>query len=86
MYKNPANSNQKGFSSIEMMAMIVIIVALTSLAVKKMIKFEAKATIQAIQNGIGELKVRETLTWTNEIFTSGGYPGDCAVWWRSPPT
>jgi prepilin-type N-terminal cleavage/methylation domain-containing protein len=80
MYKHPASANQKGFTLIEMMAMMVIIGVLTSVAVKKMINIEATATIQAIQNGIGELNVRETLTWTNEIFGSGDFPGDSAVW------
>ena len=80
MFNNPAVAKQMGFTLIEMMAMMVIIGVLTSVAVKKMINIEATATMQAIQNGVGELNVRETLTWTNEIFASGDFPGDAVVW------
>jgi len=80
MCKNPASAKQMGFTLIEMMAAMVILGVLTSVAVKKMIYIEETATIRAIQGGIGELNVRETLTWTNEIFAVGGFPGDSAVW------
>jgi hypothetical protein len=45
-----------------------------------MIGIDGTATIRTIRGGIGELNVRSTLAWTNEIFASGGYAGDCAVW------
>ena len=48
--------------------------------VKKMNDREGTATIRVIRDGIGELNVRETLTWTNEIFASGDFPGDSAAW------
>jgi len=79
MFNNPAVAEQMSFTLIEIMAMMVIIGVLTSVAVKKTINIEASATIQAILNGIGELNVRETLTWTNEIFVSGDFTGDSAA-------
>ena len=71
---------QKGFTLIELMAMLVIVGVLTSVLVKKYVVIEGSAKLAAIEAGVTELNSRETLTWTNHMFSTGGYQNDGAVW------
>lgn len=74
------SSKEKGFTLIELMAMMVIIGVLTSVAVKKYTTINRSAELRAIEAGISELNTRETLTWANLIIAQGRYPGDEAIW------
>ncbi len=71
---------QRGFTLIEMMAMLVIVGVITSVFIKKYVVIEDSANLKAIGAGIAELNTRETLTWTNHMFSTGGYQNDTAVW------
>lgn len=73
-------SEEKGFTLIELMAMMVIIGVLASVAVKKYTNINNSAELRAIEAGISELNSRETLTWANLIIAQGKYPGDEAIW------
>jgi prepilin-type N-terminal cleavage/methylation domain-containing protein len=73
-------SEEKGFTLIELMAMLVIIGVITSVAVKKYTNINISAELSAIDAGISELNTRETLTWANLIINQGKYPGDEAIW------
>ena len=73
-------SEEKGFTLIELMAMLVIIGVMTSVAVKKYNNISISAELRAIDAGISELNSRETLTWANLIINQGNYPGDEAIW------
>jgi prepilin-type N-terminal cleavage/methylation domain-containing protein len=73
-------SEEKGFTLIELMAMLVIIGVVASVAVKKYNNISASAELRAIEVGISELNSRETLTWANLIINQGRYPGDDAIW------
>jgi prepilin-type N-terminal cleavage/methylation domain-containing protein len=73
-------SEEKGFTLIELMAMLVIIGVLTSVTVKKYTNISTSAELRAIDAGISELNTRETLTWANLIINQGKYPGDDAIW------
>jgi type IV pilus assembly protein PilA len=73
-------SEQKGFTLIELMAMLVIIGVVVSVAVKKYNTISTSAELRAIEAGISELNSRETLTWANLIINQGKYPGDDAIW------
>ena len=73
-------SEEKGFTLIELMAMMVIIGVLASVAVKKYTNINNSAELRAIAAGISELNSRETLTWANLIIAQGKYPGDEAIW------
>ena len=73
-------SEEKGFTLIELMAMLVIIGVMTSVAVKKYTNISISAELSAIDAGISELNTRETLTWANLIINQGKYPGDEAIW------
>jgi prepilin-type N-terminal cleavage/methylation domain-containing protein len=73
-------SEEKGFTLIELMAMLVIIGVMTSVAVKKYNNISISAELRAIEAGISELNSRETLTWANLIINQGNYPGDDSIW------
>ena len=73
-------SEEKGFTLIELMAMLVIIGVMTSVIVKKYTNISISAELSAIDAGISELNTRETLTWANLIINQGKYPGDEAIW------
>ena len=78
--KHAGTGCQKGFTLIEIMAVMVIISTLAAVAVKKYIYIEDTAQLKAIEAGVTELNSRETLTWTNHMFAAGGYQNDGAVW------
>ena len=73
-------SEEKGFTLIELMAILVIIGVMASVAVKKYTNISISAELRAIDVGISELNSRETLTWANLIINQGKYPGDEAIW------
>jgi prepilin-type N-terminal cleavage/methylation domain-containing protein len=74
-----------GFTLIELMAMLVIIGVITSIAVKKFTNISANAEKQAILAGIAELNVRETLHWANHLISNGGYGSDEPIWSAMDP-
>jgi len=73
-------SKESGFSLIELMAMLVIIGVIASVAVKKYTNLSTHAEKRAILAGITELNVRETLFWANHLIANGGYGGDDPFW------
>jgi prepilin-type N-terminal cleavage/methylation domain-containing protein len=72
--------NQKGFTLIEIMGVLVIIGVLAAVAIKKISDIGSTAEQRALDTGIIELNVRETLTWTNQKFAPGGYTIDDDIW------
>jgi prepilin-type N-terminal cleavage/methylation domain-containing protein len=72
--------NEKGFTLIEIMGVLVILSVLASVAVKKINDISGTAEQRALDAGITELNVRETLTWTNQKFSPGGYTIDNDIW------
>ena len=71
---------QRGFTLVELTATLVILSVLISVAFKKYVVIENMAELRAIEAGVTELNSRETLTWTNHMFSVGGYQNDGAVW------
>lgn len=80
MIKSSFIPNQAGFTLIEIMAVLVIISVLASVATKKYIDITDLAEDRAISAGITELNSRETLTWINQKFAPGGYTNDGDIW------
>ncbi len=80
MIKSSLIPNQTGFTLIEIMAVLVIISVMASVATKKYIDISDLAKNRALVTGITELNSRETLTWTNQKFAPGGYTNDADIW------
>ena len=74
--------NKHGFTLIEIMAVLVIMGVMASVAVSKINDISGTAEVRALGTGVAELNVRETLIWTNAKFSAGGWSagGDAAVW------
>ena len=91
-------SNSKGFTLIELVAVLVIMSVWASIGVKKVIAISDTAEKNAIVKGIIELNTRESLTWFNLKMSPAGYEGDDLLWttldtglgseytWTSGPT
>ncbi len=80
MIKTSLTPNQAGFTLIEIMAVLVILSVMASVATKKYIDITDLAENRALVAGITELNSRETLTWTNLKFAPGGYTNDADIW------
>ncbi len=76
--------NKQGFTLIEIMAVLVIMGVMASVAVSKINDISGAADLRALETGISELNAREMLCWTNAKFQTGGWTGDeggpDAVW------
>ena len=70
------NTNTKGFTLIELIAVMVILGVMASVAVKKFNFISDTASDRALQDVIKELNVRETVTWTKIKWTSTGWTND----------
>ena len=71
--------NKKGFTLIEIMAVLVIMGVMASVAVSKINDISGTAELRALDTGIAELNAREMLYWTNAKFEAGGWSGDDAA-------
>jgi prepilin-type N-terminal cleavage/methylation domain-containing protein len=77
-------NNGQGFTLIEIMAVLVIMGVMASVAVSKINDISGTAEFRALETGVAELNAREMLHWTNAKFASGGgwsgNGGDVGVW------
>lgn len=72
--------NQQGFTLIELMAALVIIGVLFSVAAKKFNLLSDTADYRVLEAGISEINMRETLTWTNIKLSQGGWTKDSDIY------
>jgi len=63
MEKTALIANRKGFTLIELMAVLVIMSVMASVAIKKFDLLSDSASITALKTGVRELNTRETLVW-----------------------
>ena len=71
--------NKQGFTLIEIMAVLVIMGVMASVAVSKINDISGTADLRALDTGIAELNAREMLYWTNAKFATGGWTADTDV-------
>ncbi len=71
--------SKQGFTLIEIMAVLVIMGVMASVAVSKINDISGTADERALDTGIAELNAREMLYWTNAKFATGGWTADTDV-------
>ena len=57
--------NEKGFTLIEMLAVLIILGIIVTIAATKIINLDSNASDRVVDLAIEELTVREKLTWSN---------------------
>ena len=80
---NSFHKNNKGFTLIEIMAVLVIMGVIISVGMHKINFITDSAEKRALETGVAELNAREMLYWTNAKFAPGGWTGnggDTFVW------
>jgi prepilin-type N-terminal cleavage/methylation domain-containing protein len=74
--KNFLSRNQKGFTLIELISIMIILGVLGSVAVRKYDNLTHTASERVLAAAVVELNVRESLIWTNMKISSDGYTND----------
>ena len=68
--------NVRGFTMIEIVAVIVIMGVMASLGLKKLDPVSHTATDHFVKSGLRELNTRETLVWTQKKLSNSGWVND----------
>jgi prepilin-type N-terminal cleavage/methylation domain-containing protein len=79
MYPNDLQ-NQKGFTILEVLAVVVILGVLVSTAILRYERLSDAAEKQSLASAIRELNIRESLTWAQLKISITGWPGDDDVY------
>ena len=77
--------NQKGFTLIELISVMIIMGVVASVSIKKFDVLSSTAGEKALDLGIKELNIRESLTWSNLKISSDGYTDDETLWFIVEP-
>lgn len=70
------NLNQKGFTLIELISIMIILGVLGSVVIQKFEQLSDTARARALATGLKELNIRESMVWTNMKISSVGYTMD----------
>jgi prepilin-type N-terminal cleavage/methylation domain-containing protein len=80
MAKNRSLQNQKGFTLIELISILIILGVIGSVAIEKYENLTHTAIERVLATAVRELNVRESLIWTNMKISSDGYTNDADVY------
>ena len=72
--------NQKGFTLIELISVMIIMGVVASVSIQKFEMVSDTAGQRALDLGIKELNIRESLTWSNMKISVDGYTNDADLW------
>jgi len=79
MLKRKLLRNNKGFTLVEIIAVLVILGILAVIAVPRYIDLASNAKQKALAKGISDLTDREILTWSDQKISTSGYVSDAKV-------
>jgi prepilin-type N-terminal cleavage/methylation domain-containing protein len=72
--------NQKGFTLIELISVMIIISVMATVVIKKFDVLSDTASQKALVAGVNELNARESLTWTNMKLSPAGWTDDTELY------
>jgi prepilin-type N-terminal cleavage/methylation domain-containing protein len=96
-YGGDGKLNSRGFTLIEIMAVLVILSIMAAIAVPRFMDLEVNASDRAIDFGIAELNGREGMIWSKTKISPAGWQDDATLFsqlnmdlgtdysWASPP-
>jgi prepilin-type N-terminal cleavage/methylation domain-containing protein len=79
MFARFSISDQKGFTLIELISVMIIMSVMVSVAVKKLDLVTGTATDQVLQEAVKELNAREYLIWIDIKLSSTSWTNDADV-------
>ena len=71
--------NNKGFTLIEIIAVMVIFGLLAAIAVPRYVDLENNAKQKAVDTVVSEINARESLTWANHKISTSGFVSDVKI-------
>ncbi|MFT6179348.1 MAG: prepilin-type N-terminal cleavage/methylation domain-containing protein [Akkermansiaceae bacterium] len=77
--KSLTKKTKKGFTLIEVIAVLVLLGILAAIAVPKYVDMAENARNRAIDAGVSELNGRESLTWSNVKLSQAGWVDDATT-------
>ena len=80
MSKKLKGLNQKGFTLIELVSVMIIMGVLASVSIQKFEFISDTASERGLYAGIKELNIRESLVWSNLKISNEGYSTDAALY------
>jgi prepilin-type N-terminal cleavage/methylation domain-containing protein len=72
-------NDQRGFTLVEIIAVLILLGILAAVAVPKYIDLTTNAEVKALSAGIAELNGRENMTWANLKLSTTGWVSDAAT-------
>ena len=76
MSKSLNGLNQKGFTLIELISVMIIMGVMASVSIQRFDILSDSASQRVLHAGIKELNIRESLTWTNTKISLDGFTND----------